>query len=507
MGEEIQEQTDQSKAPAAAGEKPKEEKGPANKVELADAGTLKKKVTVTIPREKIDAKFGEMFGELAGTAQVPGFRIGHAPRRLIEKRFGKEVSRDVRNAIIGESLGDAIEKSELKTLGEPEIDLDKIELPASGDMSFTFEVELMPEFTLPELKGLEVEKHAVEVTDERVDEYLEQLRVGRARFEDTDGAAAEGDAVQAGAKISGDGIEPFERHGLALRVAPGQIEGLPLVDLGKALAGKKAGETATLKMTVPNAHPNENWRGKEVTVEISLGQVRGRILPKLNDEFASSGGFASLNEMRQFVSGRLKSRVAAEMQRNMREQICQHLLNSTKFDLPDGVVNRHTARVLQRRYVDLLYQGMPREQVDEHITELQAAASEQAKRDLQLSLILDRIAKDEKIEVTDDEVNSRIAQMAATQNRRPERLRQEFAQNGTLEQVRTSLGEEKVLDKLLEQANIKEVKPAEKPEKKAKAEKPAKRQAGAKKPAAKKPAAKKAKGKSPQKGRKKSGRK
>jgi len=495
-------ETKEEKA-AAQTEEEVQEKGPPNKVEVEDAGTLKKKITVTVPREKIDGKFDEMFGELANTAQVPGFRIGHAPRRLIEKRFGKEVSEDVRNALVGESLGEAIEKSELKTLGQPEIDLDKIELPASGEMSFSFEVEVMPDFKLPELKGIEVKKQAVEITDERVDEYLDQLRLSRARYEDTAGAAAEGDAVLAGAKVTGDGIEPFERHGLTLRVAPGQIEGLPLVDLGKAIAGKKAGGTASLKTTVPAAHPNENWRGKEVTVEITLSQVRRRVLPKLDDEFAAGAGFESLKELREYVSSQLKSRLAAETQRNMRQQICQHLLDNADFDLPEGVIARHTARVLQRRYVDLLYQGVPREQIDERITELQAAAAEQAKRDLKLSFILDRIAEDEKIEVADDEVNSRIAQMAASQNRRPERLRQELAQNDSLEQVTIAIREEKVLDKLLAEAKITEM--AEKPAKEEAKERPSKRAAAKKQPAgkaAKKPRKKAAKAPDKKPGRK-----
>ncbi len=464
MPEETQEQTDQPQtetqpdeaAEPVEAEAEEAEKGPPNKVDVEDAGVLKKKVTVTILRERIDGKFDEMFGELSTTAQVPGFRIGRAPRRLIEKRFGREVSQDVRNALIGESIGDAIDKSKLKTLGQPDIDLDEIELPDSGDMAFSFEVEVAPEFDLPELKGVKIDKPAAEITDDRIDEYVEQLRLSRARLEDTDAAAAEGDTVVGGAKISGDGIETVERHGLTLRVAPGQIEGLPLVDLGKALAGKKAGESAAIKITVPEAHPNEDWRGKEVTVDVTVSQVRKRILPDLNDEFASGMGFESLKEMRKYVSSQMESRLVVETQRNMHEQICRYLLDNTQFDLPEGVVNRHTASVLQRRYVDLLYRGMSREQIDERLTELQAAATEQAEQDLKLSFILGKIAEGENIEVTEDEVNSRIARMATANNRRPERLRQELAQDGSLEQVADSLREEKALDKLLEQAKITE---------------------------------------------------
>ena len=466
-------------------------------VAVEDAGTLKKKVSITIPRGRIDAKYDEMFGELSRTAQVPGFRIGRAPRKLIEKRFGKEVGQDVRNAVIGESLSDAMDKSELKTIGEPDLDLEKIELPETGDMTYDFEVEVQPEFELPDVKGIEVTKHAYEVDDARVDEYLEQLAQSRATYELAEAAAETGDLVLAGATISGEGIETQQRPGLQLRVAPVQVEGLPLVDLADQLAGKKAGDTVEVKVRAPEAHPNEDWRNKELTVALELSEVRRREMPKIDAAFAEQAGFDSLKEMREFVAGQLKTRVEAQTQRDMREQVSQYLLDQTDFELPEGLVARQTAGVLRRRYVDLLYQGVPRERIDEQLTELQAAAGQEAHRILKLSFITSKIAEADEIEVADGEVNARIAQMAAQADRRPERLRQELAQDGSLGQVEAALLEEKVLEKLLAEAKIVEAKPEKRaeakkaPKKVKKTEKPTKA-AAEKKPTAKKKTAKKA---------------
>ncbi len=446
-------------AETQTGQEPQADNLPENKVDVQDAGTLKKKVTVTVPRERIDAKFNEMFGELGKSAQVPGFRVGHAPRRLIEKRFGREVSQDVRNSLIGESLGAALEKASLKTIGEPDLDLDAIELPEKGEMSFSFEVEIQPEFDLPDLKGIEVKRPKLEVTDQCVDEYLDEIRQSRARFEDTDGAAAEGDVVTAGATIRGEGIEPVERHGLTLRVAPGQVEGLPLVDLGKTLAGKKAGEKVELTVKAPEAHPQESWRGKELTVAIEISQVRHRELPEMNEEFATAQGFESLKELREFIATRLQQRLEMESQRSMRDQVCQHLLEAVKFDLPENVAKRHAARVLQRQYVDMLQMGIPRERIDERLAELQTAAEEQAQRELKLQFILGKVAEQEKVEVPDAEINARVAQMASSYGRRPERLRQELESDGSIEQVAVSIREEKALEKILADAKVSEVEP------------------------------------------------
>jgi len=466
---------------------------PENQVDVEDAGTLKKKVTVTISRERIDAKLDEMYGELSETAQVPGFRIGRAPRRLIEKRFGRDVSQDVRNALIGESIGDALEKSELKTLGEPEIDLDEIELPDAGEMAFSFEVEIAPEFDLPKLKNIPVKKPAIAIDDARIDETLDQWRQGQAKFEITDDPAQADDMVQAHAVVTVEDAPGADVPGLSLRVAPGQIEGLPLVDLADALSGKKAGDGATLTVDVPESHPNEQWRGKKASVEVTLSQVRRQVLPEIDEEFAGGLGYDSLQQLRDDVKARLESTVDRDAKREMRSQVCEYLLEKTQFDLPEGVVTRHTESVLQRRMVELLQRGVPRNRIDENLTELQAAAGEQAERDLKLSFIIAQIGEAESIDVEDEEINARVAEMAAMYGRRPEKLRQELESDGSLQSVATSIREEKILDKLLDDAKVTEVAPEELAAEKAgegDADKPKKSRKKAAKKAAKKTAKK-----------------
>ncbi len=473
MAEEIQDPKDQT-APAeaaaaeateaqtvaeavesAAAETTKDQEGPDYAVAVEDAGTLKKKVTVTVPAEKIAAKREEMFGELSSSAQVPGFRIGRAPRRLLEKRFGKDVQRDVRNAILGDSLGKAIEKSELKVLGEPDLDLDAIELPESGDLSYNFEVEVAPEFDLPELKGIPVNKPALEVTDSRVDDAIERIRLSHARYEDTDAAAEAHDVVVVAAKISGDGIEETTSTA-TLRVAPGQVEGLPMMDLGEKLTGKKAGESVELSVKVPDVHPNESWQGKQAKVDLTINQVRKRVMPEIDDEYAKSMGYESLAELREGMKSRMGAQVEIEIRRAMRQQVDEYLVANTSFELPEGVAKRHAAKLLQRRYVDLLQMGLPQDQVEERMTQIQASVAEEAKRDLKLSFILGKIADERSIEVVDEEINAQVAYMAQQYGQRPERMRHQLEADGTLEQVAMSIRESKVVEQLLTDAAVTE---------------------------------------------------
>ena len=247
MPEETQDQEAQVDAQLEQSEQQEKDQSDESKPKYAfeaeDVGTLKKKVTITVPRQRINEKLDEMFGELGQSAQVPGFRIGHAPRRLVEKRFGKEVSHDVRNALVGESLGEVMDEADFKTLGEPDLDLEAIELPDTGDLSYSFEVEVAPEFNLPELTGIAVEKRTSEITDENIDQYMTELCESRATFVATDEPAAEGDMITADTRVSGEKIDDplsmylFDLYTVSTNLAGGagisipcglSAEGLPI---------------------------------------------------------------------------------------------------------------------------------------------------------------------------------------------------------------------------------------------------------------------------------------
>lgn len=458
-------------------EETKEETKAPISVAVEDTGTLKKKVTVTVPAERIAEKRDELYGELNTSAVIPGFRVGHAPRRLLEKRFGKEVVIDVRNGLVGDSLGEAIEDAKLKTLGEPELKLEDIEIPETGDLEYSFEVEVEPEFDMPELAGIELKKEVETVDETKVDDYVENIRQGQAKYtESAEGDAAEdGDSIVASAKITGEGIE-FETPRVLVRVAPSYVEGIALPDAADDLLGKKAGDVVTIKTTVPETHAKEDWQNKEVSIELTINKVSHRIVPELNDEFAKQMGFESLAELKKYVGERLEANVESQTQQKLRQQVCDYLLAKAAFEMPDGILKRQTAYTLQRQALNLMQMGIPQEKVLERKAEMEASAREEASKALRLSFILGKVAEKESIEVTDAEINSRVAQIAMQYGRRPERMRQELAADGSLGQVAQSILEEKVIDKILETAKVEEVA-APKEEKKPAAKKAAKKTA------------------------------
>jgi trigger factor len=432
-------------------------------VTVDDAGSLRKKVTISVPRKRINEKFNEIFGELAKSAQVPGFRAGHAPRRLIEKRFAKDAGTDVRNALVGESLQWTAENVKMQTIGEPSIDLEAIDLPDNGDMSYSFEIEVAPEFELPSLEGIPVQKVKLEVTDQRVDEQMDMFRQRGVTYEPTTEATSAGDVVTADVVIRGDGVE-HEQKETVMRVAPGQVEGLPLVDLGTQLADKKPGDRVEVGVKVPESHANEAWRGKDATVTLTVKDVRRRVLPELNDEYAKQQGYDNMDDLKNLVRRSLSMRMEQEVGQNMREQVAQFLLDNTPFDLPEQMAARHADVALRRQFINLMQMGIPQEKIEENMAELQARSTEMSRRELKLQFILGKIADKRELKVEDGEVNARVAAMAREQNRRPERMRQELQADGTLAVIEDRIREEKALDSLLEQATITEVEPETKAE-------------------------------------------
>ncbi|MCD6304184.1 MAG: trigger factor [Planctomycetes bacterium] len=424
-------------------------------LEVEDLGELKRKLRITVPAEKIDAKRDEMFGELSRTAQVPGFRVGRAPRRLIEKRFARDVAHDVRNAVVGESLKWVMEHAELDIIGQPTLDIEAIELPERGDLTYEFEAEVAPEFDLPELKGIEVVRPKVEMDPADVDKIIDEMRAEEARYEPTDQPARRGDMVRAQAVISGDGIDE-QTVEVSLRVAAGQVEGLPLVDLAERLAGRRAGDTVEMSVEVPQAHPNEAWRGKQAKVVLRIMDVSHRVLPAADDEWARSRGYDGIQEMREGIASIPRLRLQRQADQSMREQLSEYLLSNTDFDLPTETTVRYAESLLRRRLLRMMELGIPQEQIEERMVQIRASVAEEARRTMKEMFIFQKIAEQENIEVAPEEINSRIAAMARLYGRRPERLKAELAAEGSLDAVADVIRDDKVIKLLLENAVIKD---------------------------------------------------
>ena len=430
-------------------------------VTVEDAGAATKKVTVAIPETRIASAIADQFKELKGQAALPGFRPGRVPAKLIQKKFSKDVREQVTRTLLQESYQQAVEKNQLQVLGDPDFGPEaKLELPETGDFSYSFSVEVVPHFTLPDLGQITVKKPKISITDEHVAQALLNLREQQGVLLPVeDRGAKEGDVVAADIHVKIGDETILHQHDQQIRVRAGAVLGIQIDALVTTLEGAKVDDVRTATVTAPEAHPTEKIRGKEVSVEFKIKDLRQLELAEINEEFLQQLGFEKQEELLAALRDEMENRVKNDVQNTLRDQVAKALLEQTPMELPARLSNRQEAEIVQRRAMDLLQRGMPEAQIRENLALLKTGATEEAQRELKTLFILTKVADEHKIEVGERELNASIAAIAEQRGLRPEALKKQMQSEGSLQTLFVRLREVKTLDKILEQAKVEEVEP------------------------------------------------
>lgn len=483
-----EEKTEEQKADEAAA-KLKE----AISVETEEVGTLRRKLTITIPRETLDERLGDQFTELKRDSVVPGFRKGRAPLKLIEKRFGSEVGDQLVTQLVSSGYLAAVEKEDLKTLGDPLIWVDApveaeggarrseetaeqllpidkallhMELPTEGPMSFSCEVELRPEFELPELEGIPIEKPKVKFTDDDVQNEVDRLRSMRGQHVPVEDAVQIDDLVVADVTMTIDGNVVREEQNVPLAARAQRLEGIALEGLGEALEGKKAGETVHLEAKIDDDHEKLEYRDKTAKFTLLIQDIKRLELPPVDEDFLESLGFDSEGDLREHIRWNLEKGLESLIQRGMRGQIGKYLLEKTEIDVPIGLSKRQTDRLVARRMIELYQRGTPEQAIQKQLDELRTRAGQDAVSELKLFFVMEKIAEQMEIDVADDEMNGEIARIAQQQGKRFDRVRDELAKDNGLTALYLQLRDNKILDALLDKAVVTEIeRPKSEPKK------------------------------------------
>ncbi|MCL2648340.1 MAG: trigger factor [Phycisphaerales bacterium] len=435
-----------------------EDKLPKSTVTIEEAGAARKKVNVVIPEERIKGKLEEAYNELQRDAVLPGFRRGRAPKRLIEKRFGTDLKNTVKQQLVAEAYTAAVEDNKLNALGDPEIDLAKIELPESGALTLSFEIEVTPEFALPSIEKIQVKRPTLEANEERLNLAMENLRKYFGNWHDSTDPVKETDTVTADVKVaSEEGTVIAEQAAVSLQPRAGTIAGVKFDDMGDKLMGATIGSVVTLEGTAPQDHPEEKLREKKIKVDLTIKGVKYQHLPEVNKEFAEMLGFDTVDSLKTDLKERLVTQLEQETKGAMAQQVYRYLLGNTTLDLPAKLSQRQMGNVLRRRATELMERGVPESEIVQQIDALRISSAQQAAVDLRLFFILGKLAEQFNIDVKEEEVNARIAAIAVQYGRRPEKLKGQMSASGQLEQLFLQIRDGKVVDKLLETAEITQV--------------------------------------------------
>ena len=433
-----------------------ETKEPLNlTVDVKETSACERHVTVTVPRSDIEKYFQDQFDEISPKAEVPGFRAGRAPRNLIEKKFRKQVADQVKGSILMDSLTQVSENQDFSAISEPNLDFELIEVPEEGDLTYEFNIEVRPEFDLPDWKGLKLERPEHEFTETDIDDHIKKLSGQFSDMVPVDEKIKADDHVVCNitTKLGGDkvgfGEEKTFQVKPSLSLADATLDGLD-----KLLVGAAAGDKKSSKVQVSEFSENEDLRGKEVEIEFEVLDVK-RVELKDPAEVAEQLGIESLDELRNLIRQSLEERLQYAQREKIRDQISSQLTESANWELPPDLLRRQSRRELDRANIELRSSGFSEEEILARENSLRKNILEKTETLLKEHFILERIADDETIEETPADYELEISRLAVQQNDSPRRIRARLERTGQMDALRNMIIERKVIDLITESATFK----------------------------------------------------
>ncbi|HRP63266.1 MAG TPA: trigger factor [Phycisphaerales bacterium] len=442
----------------------------ASNITIEDTGPARKRLTITIPADAIAEKLELSLTTLATETVLPGFRKGRAPRALLQKRFGTAVRDETRNQLIADAYAQAIEEKGLKPVGDPDpvTPMDEIKLEDGKALTFAVDVEVVPEFDLPALDGFEIKKPMLQITEEHIKSEMDRQCLNFGTPHKIEGNFQAGDRLGGYAAATRAGEDkPFFTHDEVGVIYPvkedegrGLVLGLLIDDLESKLKGTSVGDTVEVTTTVPENHEREDIRGKEITISFQIRQAH-RVEPATPQAVAENYGLGTEENLREQIKIALEQRLLQEQAEAMRSQVYEQLIDAVDFELPEKLSASQAARTLKQYEVELLYRGLSPEEVEKRLAEAREESEVVAQRRLKLFFVMHRLAETFKIEVSEQEVNGRIALIAAQRNVRPEQLRNELMQAGRLPEVAMQVRDHKSADRIIAQSKVTEISTAE----------------------------------------------
>lgn len=396
------------------------------------------KLTVEVTYDELKPSLDAAYKTIAGQVNVPGFRKGKVPPRIIDQRVGKGVVlEEAVNEALPHFYAKAVEESDVRPLGRPSVDVTDIPDPATGgDLKFTAEVDVRPQIDLPDLTSVQVTVDDVEVTDADVDERLESLRERFGTLTTVDRAAADGDFVSIDISAEIDGNEIDSVKGVSYEVGSGTM----LEGMDTALPGMTAGETKTFASPLAGGER----AGDEANVTVVLQAVKERILPALDDDFAQlASEFDSLDELRADVRGQVEQMKRYQQGIQARERLLEQLIEGTEVPVPDGVVEDEVHRHLEAE---------SRLEDDEHRAEVET----ETRAGFKAQLLLDAIAETEKVQVGQQELVEYLVMSAQQYGMEPGQFIQAVEQSGQIAGMVSEVARRKALAEVLSRATVKD---------------------------------------------------
>jgi trigger factor len=425
-------------------------------VKVDRPGTCQRHITVTISEGDVERYFNNAIGEMMPKAAVPGFRAGRAPRKLVEARYRKDVGDQVKASLLMDSMAQVTDDEKLSAISEPELDLGAIEVPEKGPLTFEFNLEVRPEFDLPQWKGLTIDRPTKEFSSSDVDAQLRRLLERRGRLVPYNGAAELGDFVTTNITFRhGDEVlSHAEEEVLCIRKNLSLRDGT-LHGFDKLMVGVTAGETREGEVKLTDEAASEELRDKTVTAVFQVLEVKKLEVPELDaDVLRSLGRFENEGELRDAMMDELQRQLKYHQQQSARQQITSALTAAANWDLPPDLLRRQSVRELERSVLELRRSGFSDEEIRAHQNELRQNVLATTDRALKEHFILEKLAEEENVEDLPEDYDHEIRLIAAQSGESPRRVRAQLEKRDLMDILRNQIIERKTIDLILSHARF-----------------------------------------------------
>lgn len=417
---------------------------------------LTKKLKIVLPKEEVSKEIDAGFQKVKNDAKIKGFRRGKVPRHILERTYGQQVRAEVAEKLVQATYFDAVEKEKLDVVAHPEIKTPVFE--EDGSFSYEAEVDTRPQFELKDYKGAEVEKEEVEVSDEEADAEIERIRKEMAPLRSVeDRAAQENDIVIVDFDGFHEGEQMREAHGENVNVDVGTAQyGL---EFEQKLVGMKNGEESSVEVDFTADSPNPSMAGKKIEFKIKVNDIKERILPELDDEFAKDVGeeFDSLDALRQHIRGNLLSQKEQALEGDISDRIMQKLVEANEFDVPARLVQYEINEYIKQTEETLKRGGLTLESAGVNRAEAEERYRDTAVKRVRGDFILKKIAEMEDIKVLDEDMNNGFARIAKQYNMTVPEVQGYFKSRDDMLPFIGELLNEKILNFLSEESTFIEV--------------------------------------------------
>lgn len=416
--------------------------------------TCRRELELEIPAETVQKAVARVAKQFARVARVPGFRPGKAPETLIRRRFADDIKSEVLQSLVPEQIERAVSESKLVPVTQPQVD--KLDFTETGPVKFRAVFEVLPEFELGQYKDLEVEIDDVPIEDSDVDKGLEELRDRAATFVPVEGRAiADGDYAQL--KLNGipaGGGEPLEADSVLCHVGGEET----MEPFNENLRGASAGDHKKFDVTYPSDYPDPKLQGKTYSYAVEVLGIKEKKRPELTDEFAKDVSDAqSLEELRKKMRDNLEAARIHRQNEQTREKLLGQIVKSHDFPVPEALVEGQMDSRLERTVRSLASQGVDPRAVNIDWVALRNRQKDRSIEDVKAELLLDRIATAEKIEVSDEDVDKQIAEIAERSGESATAVRANLTRQGALDRMKSKLRSEKTLDWLCSNSRIRNI--------------------------------------------------